>query len=135
MSEIKVVVRDYEEKILEEFYATSVTKPELKLESYEVLTHIEGRTAFMAGPHKWSPAVIEGPKELGLSIRKNPSALVTVCLQEEDWEFHRVFLDAESTDTKFILRFGHVTRIPKKSEKAEHDGWDKVMDALFADLT
>ncbi len=108
--EFKFIIGD------DEFYASSVTKPELKFHEWEVHT-LSGR-AHVAGPHYWSPLFVTAEEGLGNMIQET-SPVKKMVLEiidpnigkvQEWWEFHEVFLSTDSVGTDFVIVFRNATR-------------------------
>ncbi|KKL97029.1 hypothetical protein LCGC14_1838610 [marine sediment metagenome] len=100
----------------DEFYASSVARPELLHHEWEVHT-LSGR-AYVAGPHYWSPLLVTAEEGLGNLIQEtspinkmifeiiNPSTEKV----EERWEFHQVYLSTETVGTDFVIVFRNATQ-------------------------
>ena len=100
----------------DEFYASCVTRPELKFHEWEVHT-LNGR-AHVAGPHYWSPLLVTAEEGLG-NIIQETSPVNNMILEiidpntekvQEWWEFHHVFLSTDSVGTDFVFVFRNATR-------------------------
>ncbi len=100
----------------DEFYASSVTKPELQSHEWSVHT-LSGR-AWVAGSSYWSPLLVTAEEGLGNMIQET-SPLIKMTLEiidpntervQERWEFYDVFLSTDSVGTDFVILFRNATQ-------------------------